>query len=284
METVKINCCVCGSAEHREFLEVTRRMGDGSGGTYRMAECLECRFLYVNPRPAPEELVRLYSRHLMYFRHDYEPVSRELPVLRRVLQDIQRCLPTGRLLEIGCGRGELLELARESGFKVCGCDLQRAPSLDSAIEFHVGTLASGRFADESFDCIVLRNTLEHLFDPVDELRSCHRLLRPGGFLYLKVPNAAYEHGWRCRLMWGQPHVFGPPWHLNYFTPSHLQRLLLQTGFKVSDWLIESPTPIAQAVRNAVQLTAVAVFRTMRLLTLGAAFPKPLLTCMARKTS
>lgn len=283
MQLVGVACCVCGSLNHREFLQVVRRMDDGSGGTYRIAQCADCDFLYVNPRPAPEELIRLYSHHAMYFRSDYEPVSQEMPVLRGVIRDIQRFLKTGSILEIGCGRGELLELARENGFKVYGCDLQAPPHLGSNIEFHVGDLHSSGLSDGSFDCIVLRNTLEHLFDPASELAACNRLLKLGGFLYLKVPNADYEHGWRCRIMHGRPNVFGPPWHLNYFTPSTLERLLLQNGFALADWLIESPTSGQSAVRNAMQNTAVASFRTARLLSFGAVFPKPLLTCISRKT-
>jgi SAM-dependent methyltransferase len=202
MQLVGVACCICGSPNHREFVEVVRRMDDGSGGTYRIARCSACGFLYVNPRPTPEELIRLYSHNAMCFREDYEPVSLEMPVLRRVIREIQRFVKSGSLLEVGCGRGELLELASKSGFAAHGCDLQRSPALDSNVDFHVGTLQSSTFRDESFDCLVLRNTLEHLFDPADELRTCHRLLKPGGYLYLKVPNADYEHGWRCRMMWG----------------------------------------------------------------------------------
>ena len=282
MRHVPVNCYVCGSTDDREFQQVVRRTDDGSGGTYRVAECRVCGFLYINPRPAPDELIELYSKHVIYFRDDYEPVSVEMPVLRRVLRDIQRFLPTGSLLEIGCGRGELLDLARKAGCKVYGCDLQRSPALDPSIELHLGAMDASPFADQSFDCIVMRNTLEHLFDPAKELQICHRLLKPGGLFYLKVPNGAYEQGWRCRLMMRQSHVFGPPWHLNYFTPATLRRLLLQNGFEVADWLIESPTPDPRPLLNAAQQTAFSMFRAARFLTFGAVFPKPLLTCIARK--
>lgn len=282
MRQIPVNCYVCGNGDDQEFQQIVRRTDDGSGGTYRVAQCRACGFLYINPRPAPEELIALYSKHVIYFRDDYEPVSLEMPVLRGVLRDIQRFLRAGSLLEIGCGRGELLELARNAGFKVYGCDLQRSPALDAAIKLHLGAMDDSPFPDRSFDCVVMRNTLEHLFDPARELETCHRLLKPGGFLYLKVPNGDYEHGWRCRLMMRQSHVFGPPWHLSYFTPATLRRLLLKKGFAVADWLIESPTPDPRALLNTTQQTAFAVFRAVRLLTLGAVFPKPLLTCVARK--
>jgi hypothetical protein len=83
-------------------------------------------------------------------------------------------------------------------------------------------------------------------------------------------------------MMRQSHVFGPPWHLNYFTRTTLRRLLLQKGFQVVDWLIESPTPDPRVMLNAAQQAAFAAFRAARLLTFGTVFPKPLLTCISRR--
>jgi SAM-dependent methyltransferase len=282
MHQIPVSCNVCGSNRDREFLSIERHADDGSEGSYRVAECCDCGFLFINPRPAPSDLLELYARHIAYFRDDYEPLSREGPVLARVLGEIRRFFSVGSILEVGCGRGELLALAQQSGFQVFGCDLQRLPSLNSGIQLHLGDLESSRFPRNSFDCVVLRNTLEHLFDPRKELQICASLLKPGGILYLKVPNGAYEHGWRCRLMLGKSHVFGPPWHLNYFTLETLSRLLRQNGFAVADWLIEAPTPDPNLLRNVFQQTAVAAFRVARALTLGSAFPKPLLTAIARK--
>jgi SAM-dependent methyltransferase len=282
MRMISVNCHICGGSKDREFIQIVRRANDGSGGSYRVAQCCRCGFLFINPRPVPGELLELYRKHIAYFRDDYEPLSLEMPVLTRVLDDIRRFVSSGSILEVGCGRGELLELAQRAGFQVFGCDLQRSPSLDPSIPVHLGDMDSCGFPPNSFDFIVMRNTLEHLFDPGKELQLCSRLLKTGGFLYLKVPNGAYEHGWRCRLMLGKPQVFGPPWHLNYFTQTTLNRLLLQKGFQVADWLIESPTPDSHPLRNAFQQTVAAAFRVTRLLTLGTTFPKPLLTTIARK--
>ena len=282
MRQISVKCFVCGSEKKSAFLNILREANDGSGGEYRVARCDECDFLYITPRPAPEELVALYGRHAAYFRDDYEPLSLELPVLKRVLTDIRRFVAHGSVLEVGCGRGELLELARDKGFTVWGCDLQRSAAIDPNIEVHLGALSSAGFSGESFDCIVMRNTLEHLFDPSEELELCHRLLKKGGILYLKVPNALYEYGWRCRLMWRQSNVFGPPWHLNYFTGPTLRHILLRSGFDIAEWLIEMPTSDPRPLKNAIQQTFSAAFRAARVLSFGMAFPKPLLTCIARK--
>ena len=199
-----------------------------------------------------------------------------------MLSDIRRFVARGSVLEVGCGRGELLELARDKGFNVWGCNLQRSAAIDPNIEVHLGALSSAGFSGESFDCIVMRNTLEHLFNPSEELALCHCLLKKSGILYLKVPNALYEHGWRCRLMCRQSNVFGPPWHLNYFIESTLRRILLRSGFDIAEWLIEPLTKDPRPLKNAIQQTSSAVFRAARVLSFGVVFPKPLLTCIARK--
>jgi SAM-dependent methyltransferase len=282
MQQAFVKCYVCGADDDSEFLKVLRKTDDGSGGEYRVARCNPCGFLYINPRPTPAELIRLYGKHAAYFRDEYEPLSRELPVLRFVLRDIQRYVDKGSLLEVGCGRGELLELARKAGFQVRGCDLQRSAAMDSGIEMHLGALRSAGFAGSSFDCIVMRNTLEHLFDPSEEIALCHRLLKEGGILYLKVPNGDYEHGWRCRLMFQKASIFGPPWHLNYFTRQTLTRFLAREKFAPAEWLIERPTKDPSFLRNAIQQSASTAFRTTRLLTSGTVFPMPLLTCITRR--
>lgn len=264
-------------------MTVDRISDDGSGGKYRIGQCYSCGFLFVNPRPTEHELKELYAQHAIYFREEYEHVSLELPTLRGVLREIRRFIAAGSLLEVGCGRGELLELARRSGFRVFGCDLQRSATLDPAIGMHVGTLSTMRAPEGPFDCVAMRNTLEHLFDPSEELRICYHLLREGGILYLKVPNAAYEHGWRCRLLMGKSNVFGPPWHLNYFTPTTLTRLLRRDGFEVATWLLERPTIDRQRLRDLAQQSAFVLLEGIRALTLGKRFPKPLvMTCIARK--
>jgi SAM-dependent methyltransferase len=284
MQQVPVDCFVCGGQRERELIKVVRRANDGSEGTYRLAVCDACRFVFVSPRPTAEELFALYSRHEIYFREGYEPISRELPALRLVLQDIRRYVRSGLLLEIGCGRGELCELALKQGFQVWGCDLQRPPTLDSGVNFHLGTLDSAGFADESFDCIVMRNTLEHLFDPRDNLNVCQRLLKKGGYLYLKVPNADYEHGWRCRIIRMRPNVFGPPWHLNHFTPVTLRKFLESQGFAVKEWLIEQPTTVPDRWKDRFQKALVAGFRAARALSFGSVFPRPLLSCMTQKVA
>ncbi len=85
------------------------------------------------------------------------------------------------------------------------------------------------FHDQSqlFDLITLSHVIEHVHYPIDLLRACHRLLKPGGVLWLETPNIkSYGHRFYGRFWRG----LEPPRHLVIFSPSGLFSILNDTGF------------------------------------------------------
>jgi 2-polyprenyl-3-methyl-5-hydroxy-6-metoxy-1,4-benzoquinol methylase len=87
-------------------------------------------------------------------------------------------------------------------------------------------LESGGFAPASFDAVSLFDVLEHLFDPVRTLRDCAALLKPGGIIFLYVPN--YDSASRL-LMGKDAHFIWPTHHLNYYTPQTIRDLMQRQG-------------------------------------------------------
>jgi SAM-dependent methyltransferase len=132
--------------------------------------------------------------------------------------------------------------------------------------------------------VVIRNVLEHLFDPNAEIREIRRILKPNGYVYLKVPNVEFEHGFNCRLVFGKEHVFEPPYHLNYFSPASLQKFLDKSGFGFLSWFLEQPTLTPRWRSNLIRQTGYRLFQTLSLLTGGKSFPKILLSCVVQKTN
>ncbi len=273
---VTVPCPICGSVS-----DSTLMLFKG----YRIARCLNCDFIFLNPRPAEDRLVGLYANHRQnpYFAEGYEPVEYELPVLAKIVRQIETYVRQGHLLEIGCGRGDFLKLAQTRGFSVTGCDIfgGQKPALDG-ISFFDGTLKEAGFGAESFDVVVIRNVLEHLFDPNSEIREIRRILKPNGHLYLKVPNVEFEHGFNCRLVFGKEHAFEPPYHLNYFSPASLLAFLGKAGFSFRSWYLEQPTLTPKWTSNLIRQTGYRVIQTVSLLTGGKSFPKILLSCVAQK--
>jgi SAM-dependent methyltransferase len=274
-DTIWIRCLLCGSASDSAFLFFR---------DFRIARCSNCGFLFVNPRPTEEGLLRLYSNQQTnpFLEEQFEAFEYELPVLTKILRKIQKYVPAGELLEVGCGRGDFVRVARMQGFSVTGCDIfgGRKPVGDD-ITFFDGALRDAKFHDESFDVVVVRNILEHLFDPNIEINEIKRILKPHGYLYLKVPNVAFEHGLRCRLMYQRKYHFDPPYHLNYFSPTSLHRFLTRARFDFLTWCIEEPTIHPKWTKHLLRQTGHRVIQITHFLSGGKIFPKPVLACIAK---
>ena len=150
----------------------------------------------------------------------------------------------GILLDVGCGRGELLWAAREAGWQYKGID-PSAVYLDSArrsfgIEAQVGTIEEAHFPDNYFDAITMGGIIEHLYEPYRTLQEVWRVLKPGGYFYFDAPNedALYTRiGNLYMRARGRDWVLNlaptfPPYHVQGFNQHSLCRLLERVGFEV----------------------------------------------------
>jgi 2-polyprenyl-3-methyl-5-hydroxy-6-metoxy-1,4-benzoquinol methylase len=117
------------------------------------------------------------------------PLHREY---RRALRRIGDVVPGGRLLDVGCGIGTFLHLAQQAGFEVEGIDPMaeacRIAREDFGLAIRQGTFSERSFRGEIFDVVTLWDFLEHVPDPASTLHLAHRLLRPGGAIFVCVPN------------------------------------------------------------------------------------------------
>ncbi len=191
---------------------------------------------------------------------------------RRMAREIGyvRCLPRGRLLEVGCAGGSYLEYMQSLGWEVEGVEVDpRSSELArrSGLLVHTGTLQGQRFEDCRFDAIVLSHLLEHVHDPAALLQECYRILKPGGILKVFVPNLeSFGHAWFKESWLG----LDPPRHIHVFTLRSLRKLILEAGFdadlrtsaaiarsiyKISASLAAGSVPQSQAGRLALAFKA-----------------------------
>jgi len=89
-------------------------------------------------------------------------------------------------------------------------------------------LEDAGFEPGSFDAVSLFDVLEHLFAPLHTLRAAISLLRPGGIVFLYVPN--YDSASRL-LMGKDAHFIWPTHHLNYYTPATIRDLMTREGLE-----------------------------------------------------
>ncbi|HEV8701916.1 MAG TPA: class I SAM-dependent methyltransferase [Candidatus Polarisedimenticolia bacterium] len=200
--------------------------------------CLQCRLVYIDPVPA--EAITHQSYGPVY----YEPwqgreARSRLRLWRRRLGLIEARSRLGTLLDVGCGDGLFLSVAREAGWRVDGIEFSpegaRRSSQRLGRPVAVGDLARERGLRGPFDVVTLWHVLEHLVDPGTMLDAARARLRPGGLLVVAVPNldnlpmrAAY------RLARGRPlplyETGAREPHISHFDPRTLPAFLARRGF------------------------------------------------------
>lgn len=146
-------------------------------------------------------------------------------LFRRGLDLAERRVGIGRVLDIGCGHGYFLSLAKQRGWKTTGVE-PYAPHAAFArehfgLEIFTGDIFQARLPSESFDAIFLWGVLDVAEDPRKTLLEVHRLLRPGGLLFIRT------QGSFKKSLFGLGRFF--PSHPFNFTAKALRLLLLRSG-------------------------------------------------------
>jgi SAM-dependent methyltransferase len=233
-------CDWCGSTDSETVFKGPDRL-EGLPGIFTMARCVKCGVYRQNPRLAWDSLAAYYPED--YASHPRLVQDEPTPVRRldkrygpwKRLRAVERYQPGGSLLEVGCGTGLFLEEALRSGrWQVTGVEPSRRAAEYAQNRLGV-TVHAGRFnevllSQESFDAVVLWNVVEHLDQPVADLRYAQRLLKPGGWLVFSVPN----------LESLERRVFGDYWvgwdlprHLYLFSQDRLEEILNSLGLRVA---------------------------------------------------
>lgn len=234
---IHVNCPLCGADGGRVLYEPWNTKVDprevlsasgGVRGTQRIVKCPECRLIYVNPRPSPKEVIESYSaaKDEVYVG----AAAGRGSTFRRCVQIVEKYSSPGKLLDVGAAGGFFVKAAREAGWDATGVEPCRW-LVDYALQ-RLGvnllptTLTEARFSENTFDVVTLWDVLEHVPDPLGELREVFRILRPGGLLMVNFPDAGT---WQANLA-GKYWWFFLSVHLTYFTQGTIQAMMKKAGF------------------------------------------------------
>ena len=199
-------------------------------------QCLGCGLIYLSPRFSSDSLSLLYK---LWYGFAYKRVMEDLSHVdeRRNefrfnhLNYLEKQQPKkGKLLDVGCGGGLFMDIARQSGWEVTGVEFDHATATWGREQLGLNDLRCGVLSDvlrsnELFDAITLFDYLEHTEQPRHDLDLLVNSLARNGMLMIRVPNAT---GWQARLM-GARWLAIMPTHLSYFTPTVLRQALLDRG-------------------------------------------------------
>jgi SAM-dependent methyltransferase len=146
----------------------------------------------------------------------------------------------GKILELGCGEGAILEILSRRGCEVWGVEPNpKAASVCKKKGLNVvcSTLEEANFGDEFFDAVIISQVVEHLPSPKRTLKEVNRVVKRKGKVHIYCPNVEsylsklfgkYWHGW---------HI---PFHFYSFTKKTILILVNDVGFKVAKINITTP--------------------------------------------
>jgi len=257
---VRQDCPICGKRPTRR---VGRRGGqahrDGLGVECEIWQCCDCGLLFADPMPIPADgLGQHYGMDAdEYFEaHDARD---KLDSATELVRQAEKLLGRkGKLLDVGTGRGEVVAAAKAAGWTVEGVE----PSMTFAdhAEKQTGAkiwreaIEQSNIPDAEFDVVILAAVLEHLYGPDAVIDKVARVLKPGGLLYLDVPNETglfFRVGNLYQKMCGRDWCVNlsptfSPFHIFGFSPRSLRRLLAKHGLEPKVWKVYAGTSMVPA--------------------------------------
>ncbi|MFQ5847665.1 MAG: class I SAM-dependent methyltransferase [Candidatus Methylomirabilales bacterium] len=207
---------------------------------YRVVRCEQCTLVYVDPLPGQRRLEEHYDESYYHEWISTQKEEREI-LWRNRLPEVLRHKKTGRLLDIGCGEGTFIKLAKEAGFEVFGTELSRYAGRRARelyeVPVFVGNVIEAGFPAEYFDVVTLYHVIEHVDDPRRYLSEAYRILKTDGLLIVACPNVeSYVFNLAYRCFKRRPvHLFSQhdkEIHLYHFSSRTLSMLLERVGFTV----------------------------------------------------
>lgn len=235
----KVKCNLCG-ADH--YVVLYKRAVVSKSPQYLITEeniaiheqivrCLKCGLIYANPRRTAREIISNY-RQMTDERYLAEEKGRRISA-SATLGMLARLAPKkGRLLDIGCAAGFLLDEAKKDTWEAYGLELSGWAASHAQEKFGLNVttvpLHKANFARNFFDCVVMKDVIEHLTNPKDVLISIRDILKPEGILCITTPNITSLPSKILRAKWWGINQF----HLYYFSRASLKEMLSAAGFDI----------------------------------------------------
>ncbi|MFN3466859.1 MAG: class I SAM-dependent methyltransferase [Candidatus Brocadiales bacterium] len=316
MKLVKTPCNFCNSDDYTPIIQV---MVSPIHDTSWLVRCNKCGLAYVNPKPALERERELYDCE--YFKPEEEALWREyrFPLFERFFSRIESTIPSsasggtgpelerfragpkGRLLDVGCGKGYFLDMARKRGWQVAGVDVSSTAVQFArhtlGLEVYRGELRDVGLPEGSFDVATSWNALDQSYDPWSDLRETFKALKRGGLIALRVSNLHFHYNLQRlfnltnsiipeSLRITAPTVF----HIYMFSPGTLRMFLKEAGFvdiRVGNSILDPNVPAllefaGKLAEVLLRNTTYFLAQTTYYLSLGSLLISPSLVAFAKK--
>lgn len=270
----RVPCVIC-EVDDCETILVAKDRLHGIPGEFPVVRCRRCGLVYLNPRPRSEDLSKYYPSDYRAYKkvktrkrrladrisavvlrayYGYGSNGRMASLLKRILLAPLFLLfslnprnsvvipyhGSGRLLDIGCGSGKFLHFARGFGWDVHGVELDKEAARyareELGMDVRTGVLSDQEYEAASFDVVRMSHVIEHVPNPMAELRRIREILKDDGRFVIMIPNIGSALAERFGDCW---FALDAPRHLFSFSRQTITMLFEKAGFKVvritQDW-------------------------------------------------
>ena len=265
LSTMPVTVCIaCGADQFG-----ATRLDEAS---YSLRTCMVCGTSETFPRPDPVTLEAQYSE--TYYGPDNVKFVAAVEafvswITRKRAARVHALMGNqGRILEIGCGRGLLLHRLAQLGHECYGIERSalaaRRAAGTAGLKVYTQPLEECDFPEKHFDAVIVWHVLEHLDHPQATLALISRVLKPGGLLYLEVPNLSSL----------QSRLTGRNWfhldlehHLYHFSRLGLLQLLRSAGLRIEKAttfsMEQGPYGVLQSCLNAIGGTRDRLYQILK---------------------
>lgn len=259
-ETVK--CNFCNSKDHT-LLFTAKDHYNNIDGEFSVVKCNNCALVFTNPRPSKSSIHLYYPDTAGYFQpytatyddwrqkilfkiyEEYYNYAEKTNFIRKLLlfpfyiytlkdnkiSGMPKYVKNGNLLDVGCSYGNYLYKMKKLGWNVKGLELNETAANYGKkkynLDIDIGLIENWN-TDMKFDIVNMSMVLEHVFDPIGNLKKIYSLLNEKGKLIISIPNF---DGFFAKLYKQYSHTLHLPMHLTHFTPTTIAQHLEKTGYK-----------------------------------------------------
>jgi 2-polyprenyl-3-methyl-5-hydroxy-6-metoxy-1,4-benzoquinol methylase len=245
-------CPLCGSNDLIELFTIQDRLSEElmkkiylenkraflKEITNHLVICNGCQLIFLSPRLNKDCLSRLYK---LWYSYGYQQIFNDEKLIKNRKEEFRRYhyrliskyfKEPGCLLDVGCGTGLFLDLCRNDGWDIQGVEFNKDTYIYAkevfGLDIFNGDFLSFDPRSKRYDVITMFDFLEHVENPIENLMHAHRLLVPGGFIFIRVPNVNSL----------QSNIMKKKWygiisnHLFYFNAKTIKAVLEKSDFEL----------------------------------------------------
>jgi 2-polyprenyl-3-methyl-5-hydroxy-6-metoxy-1,4-benzoquinol methylase len=233
------SCPACGGATIHKAL--TAKDHTVSQRDFEIWECGSCSLRFTQNIPAEQEIAGYYQSE-NYISHSdtskgivnrlYHMVRKRTLKTKRKLIESYSGRNSGQLLDVGAGTGAFLHHMQEHQWQVTGLEPDPATRERALSLYQLNLLSPDHLfhiPEKTMDVITMWHVLEHLHRLHEYLEQLKKILKPGGLLFIAVPNYTSRDAATYGASWA---AYDVPRHLYHFSPASMEQLVKKHGMQL----------------------------------------------------